>query len=447
MAEYSPAEDPRLELVQRIITSPLFSKSERLSSFLTTVCRLCLDGQSDEINEQRIGVTVFGRKADYDTTVDGIVRTHATRLRIKLAQYFREYGGDETLVVEIPPGSYVPIFTRRGSSLSALSSQSVSELSAVHRLPSGAAVNSASASVTDEVVRPGKTTRIRRIATGCAFAWMALSIVYLATHTKLATDIWAEWKGAHHPLWSTMFNKNNDTLVVSGDIGLMNFEIETDRPVMLGEYSRNNYVNQYMAQFALESFSPASSLFLTKSMTVVDSKFIERLFRLPGIDLDRTTFSSARDVQLPNLQSGNIVLLGNFRLNPWVQAFEPKMNFYFTDSRSALTQSILMNRSPRGSEQASYYSTDIDHVHTEYSVVAFEPNLNGSGNVLLLEGQSELSTEAAAKFVENDADLIPFLNKIREKDGGIAHFEVLLRAKGMSGNVASFEMLAYRVDK
>ena len=57
-----------------------------------------------------------------------------------------------------------------------------------------------------------------------------------------------------------------------------------------------------------------------------------------------------------------------------------------------------------------------------------------------------MSTEAAANFVENDRDFVPFLNKIRTKDGSIPHFEVLLKVKGMSGNAASFEMLSYRVD-
>jgi hypothetical protein len=105
-----------------------------------------------------------------------------------------------------------------------------------------------------------------------------------------------------------------------------------------------------------------------------------------------------------------------------------------------------MNRSPRSNEQASYSSTDVNHVHTEYSIIAFQPNLSGSGNALLLEGQSQSSTEAAEQFVQNDVELIAFLNKIRRKDGSIPHFELLLKVKGMSGNSASYETLAQRVD-
>jgi hypothetical protein len=436
---------PCWELAQRIIASPRFSKSERLSSFLTLVCRLSLEGQSHKINEQYIGIAVFGRKADYDTAVDGIVRTHASRLRQRLEQYFEEEGQHETLRVEIPPGSYVPIFSPYETIdpvETALSEVGTTVLVPLSPEPAIESIGETS----PERASRRRTDQIRKIAVFVALAWMALSIGYVATHPRLATDIRAAWIGTRHPLWSKIFNKGRDTSVVAGDMALLNFENQTGRSVMLGEYTRDTYVTQYMSQFALESFSPSSVPFLTKSMTVVDSQFIERLFRFPGINLDRTSFISARDIQLPNLQSGNVVLLGNFRSNPWVQAFEPKMNFYFADSRSELTSSVLMNRFPRTNEQASYSSTDVDHVHTEYSVIAFQPNLGGSGNALLLEGQSQISTDAAEKFVQNDVDFTPFLNTIRRKDGSMPYFELLLRVKGMSGNSASYEILAQRVD-
>jgi hypothetical protein len=333
---------------------------------------------------------VFGRKADYDTAVDGIVRTHATRLRQRLEQYFDEYGQVETLLVEMPPGSYIPVFTpRKRSKPAPVPPRNLGPIIVDGTLPEEATISPA-ATASERLVREGRTAWVRAIVV-IAFIWMVVSIGYLAAHPRLVSAIRAEWRGSRHPLWGQLFNKNTDTLIVTGDMALMNFEIQADRSVTLGEYTRNNYVNQYMSQFALESFSPSSALFLTRTMTVVDSQFIERLFRLPGINLDRTAFRSAREIELPNLQSGNIVLLGNFRLNPWSQAFEPRMNFYFADSRSELTNSVLMNRSPRINEQNSYASTDVNHVHTEYSVVALQPNLNESGNALLLEGQSQMS--------------------------------------------------------
>jgi hypothetical protein len=439
--------NPCWDLVQRIVASPPFTKSERLSSFLLFVCRLSLEGQNRKITGQNIGIAVFGRKADYDISVDGIVRSHATRLRQRLELYFAEYGQNETLMVEIPPGSYVPVFTPRESSELAAAPQVDHAVIAVDQVSTEPAMEAASEPSSGHAIWQAKTVRVLAMVFIVTSIWTGLSIIYLAIHPRLLTEIRSEWKGSHHPLWAQMFNRNVDTLVVSGDVGLLNFEIQTDRSVLLPEYTRNDYIVHYLDGSDLSPSLPSSGVFLTKTMTVVDSQFIVGLYKLPGIKLDRTTFKPARDIQLPNLKDENIVLLGDFRFDPWVQAFEPKMNFYFSDSHTELTNAVLMNRSPRNNEQTSYSSTDINHLHTEYSVIAYQPNLSGSGNALLLEGQSPMSTEAAADFVENDTALMPFLNKIREKDGSIPHFEVLLKVKGMSGNAASSEMLSYRVDK
>ena len=99
--------------MDRIIASLAFAKCERLSSLLAYVCDLALNGRVKEINEQRIGEAVFGRPRNYDSSIDGIVRTQASRLRQRLELYFREEGLDEPIRVIIPRGGYVPVFEPR----------------------------------------------------------------------------------------------------------------------------------------------------------------------------------------------------------------------------------------------------------------------------------------------------------------------------------------------
>jgi hypothetical protein len=111
----SSASDPRRALVDRIITSSSFAKSERLSSLLAYVCDLTLNGREKEINEQNIGEAVFGRSRNYDSSIDGIVRTQASRLRQRLELYFNEEGLDEPVRIVIPRGGYVPVFEARSA--------------------------------------------------------------------------------------------------------------------------------------------------------------------------------------------------------------------------------------------------------------------------------------------------------------------------------------------
>src|SRR3984885_4405767 len=107
------ASDPRRALVDRIIASSTFAKCERLSSLLAYVCDLTLQGRVKEINEQKIGEAVFGRPRNYDSSIDGIVRTQASRLRQRLDLYFSEEGLDEPIRIVIPRGGYVPVFEPR----------------------------------------------------------------------------------------------------------------------------------------------------------------------------------------------------------------------------------------------------------------------------------------------------------------------------------------------
>src|SRR5580693_1311375 len=109
-AESFDPSDPRWLLVQRILATPDFERSPRLSDFLRYICRLTLEGRSDAISEQHIGEVVFGRPPDYDSGADTIVRSHALRLRRRLEQYFVRAGRDEPLRLVIPRGAYVPNF-------------------------------------------------------------------------------------------------------------------------------------------------------------------------------------------------------------------------------------------------------------------------------------------------------------------------------------------------
>ncbi len=53
-------------------------------------------------------------------------------------------------------------------------------------------------------------------------------------------------------------------------------------------------------------------------------------------------------------------------------------------------------------EQAEYLPTEEGANRTVYALIAFRKNLNGGGNVLLVEGASSGSHEGAAEFITNE---------------------------------------------
>ncbi|HVN20814.1 MAG TPA: malectin domain-containing carbohydrate-binding protein [Dongiaceae bacterium] len=112
-ADLLDAEDPREELVRRVVTSSTFEKSPKLRAFLVYVCRCAIDNQRAAATEQQIGIHVFGRTPGYNPNEDNIVRSQARLLRLKLEHHFANEGKHEPMVITIPKGRYLPTFETR----------------------------------------------------------------------------------------------------------------------------------------------------------------------------------------------------------------------------------------------------------------------------------------------------------------------------------------------
>jgi len=123
MAASSPQESPAgparepvparivREQLARVVNSPGFVSSARLTRFLAHIVNRTIDGNLDSLKEFSIAMEVFDRTADYDPNIDAIVRVEARRLRSKLKEYYEEGPGrSDPVLIGLRPGSYVPIF-------------------------------------------------------------------------------------------------------------------------------------------------------------------------------------------------------------------------------------------------------------------------------------------------------------------------------------------------
>jgi eukaryotic-like serine/threonine-protein kinase len=106
-AEQADSVRSALELV---ISSDAFAGSTQCQDLLRLMVEHALSGELDALCERRIGVEMFGRPADYDTSNDAIVSVRATEVRKRLAQYYREVAKTPVVRIELPPGSYLTEF-------------------------------------------------------------------------------------------------------------------------------------------------------------------------------------------------------------------------------------------------------------------------------------------------------------------------------------------------
>lgn len=107
--------DPALvrEELRRIVSSRHFQTSKRGKEFLQYVVNQKISGHGDLLKERLIGVQIFGRKPDYSTGEDPVVRVQAGDVRRRLEQYHADTDFQSKILIQIPLGSYAPVFCLR----------------------------------------------------------------------------------------------------------------------------------------------------------------------------------------------------------------------------------------------------------------------------------------------------------------------------------------------
>src|SRR5262249_48840204 len=130
-------EDMRRAL-NRVLNSKHFVHAPMKQKFLRLTCDFHLSGRGGELNEYLIGREVFDRDDSYNPATDPIVRVGAHGVREKLALYYQKEGVDDEFRIEIPVGSYEPVFIKTGQAIPAEAAAVLSAGAEVERQPPGA---------------------------------------------------------------------------------------------------------------------------------------------------------------------------------------------------------------------------------------------------------------------------------------------------------------------
>ncbi len=428
------SEEACRELVRRIVHAPTFVRSERLGTLLTYVCDLTLQGRAEEINEQKIGHAVFGRLQDYDSAVDGIVRSQASRLRQRLELYFQREGADEPVRIVIPRGGYVPVFEVQEALVSdpllAEPAQTIPEIAL---------------SAPEPLANARSKTYLR--------PWLLLSLNLLLV--SMLIGLWIHDRRIlppvavaqqKHPFWSHLFRKDQVTMVVAPDSGLVLFHCLSGQDMDLKGYLDGAYRSEAKG---LPQISPSATrkdwlldLANRRYTSIVDLQAVLSLKDRARSLGSEVNVRYARDLRPNDFKTGTVILLGMSSANPWIELFEQHMNFVLKDDYTRAYW--VLNRNPQKGEPARWETLRSDSQRGVFGVVAYMPNVAGDGNALILEGVSMAGTEAASDFVDDDAQLLPFLNQIRKPDGTLPYFELLLGTQNMGASAVRSQILAWR---
>src|ERR1700685_1437266 len=92
-------------------------RSPLMARLFSYICQCYFQGRIEQLSELKIAVEVFGRPETFDRNQDSIARVEAHRLRKKMKHNYETEGKDHELQIELPAGSYVPVFRRAGPAL------------------------------------------------------------------------------------------------------------------------------------------------------------------------------------------------------------------------------------------------------------------------------------------------------------------------------------------
>ena len=433
-------DDPRWDLVQRIVVSRSIGRSPLLSEFLLYICERHLRDQSSELTEQRIGVQVFGRSEGYNSNDDNIVRNYARTLRKRVEEYFATEGKHEDLRLEIPRGAYVPVFYPRpledpGQRTETFTTPAAPSL--IEELPPPAILSTPPAVSRPFLVFYPALLLCALLAAGAALYLFAHGL----PHGSAAA---AQAVSPSDALWGQLFQKERDTFVVPADSGLVIMQGLTRHPVSLGDYVSGSYRTEGVSHAGL-SVGEVEELGTRRYTSIVDLNFVLHMSRLKQVVPQRMLVYYARDLRMDDVRSGNAILLGSVDSNPWVGLFEQQLNFRFSFDPKSDSAPIILNQHPLAGEQPVYTTHHNGSWHGTFGRIAYLPNLDGTGHVLLVGGLNMAGTQAAGEFVLNPTLMQPTLDHARGSNGRLRPFEILIETSNVAANASSPHVVSERV--
>jgi hypothetical protein len=424
------ASKEKKELVDRVSNSSTFQRSPRLREFLLYVAECTINEQLEGVREQQIAANVFNRKPDYNPGQDNIVRVEARSLRKRLETYFATDGKDEPIVISMPKGSYSICFEPR--------------------IPEP---EPEQAGPPLDISEPPKTENLRhsrRFDWRPGIFWVVLGVVAAVIGARWQSRV-PEKAGARSPSaltlpFSALIDPTKDTYLVTSDISLVLVQDLRQRQISLDDYITGRYLEDTSgggSDPAKQSF--IRTLLKRRYTNAAETGIAGKIIGRNSWASQRLFLRSGHGVQLSDFKNNNVILFGSPTSNPWTRLFDEKLNFQF--DWDPKRRGMFRNRSPRPGEQPVYSMTsNSGETGSAYAVVAFVPNVNGGGHVLLVSGTTAEGTEAAGEFITDEKRAAAALKGIGiDPAGPPRYFEILLEARTIAGSATQSAILASRV--
>jgi hypothetical protein len=319
----APTSDPAAirEQLQRLLAHPLFANSKRYPALLAYTVEQTLLGNAGELKERSIGIEVFGRTPTYDANADPVVRITAGEVRKRLGLYYYDSTHAGELVIELPVGSYVPLF-RQADGFSGPTPEIVEPAPSL--LPLASELPPAASSAA-EVSDPPKPPRHRWLL--LALLTMAGCIVGVLVGMRIQPPAPVGPPSNVDRFWEPFLSSPNTTTFCLGEPA-KNIDMDSinsfEAPVGTQPEPQKLYVRLHLSG----NLALADVITLTRTAAALETR--HKAFRVVP----------ASEASFAQLREGPIVLIGAFD-NIWTLRVTQKLRFGFESKNG---EALLVDR-------------------------------------------------------------------------------------------------------
>jgi hypothetical protein len=350
-----------LQQLNRMLRSRHFRTSKRYPAFLDYIVRRRLEGDFDSLKERILGIEVFKRPHDYDTSADPVVRISAGEVRKRIALYYHDEGREQDLRIELPAGSYVPVFSFAAGAPPPLK-DTLPSLDPSLALPG-----------VDEAARPIETRPSARFLIGVLAILIAASLC-------AGTWVWVSRSSPTNAMWHSFFSSPDPVLIVVGS--------------PLGRLV-NGTPAEPLDPRHLDSHSHVH-VALTDAIAVADAA---ALLQSHG---QSYRVQAAAEVSLDDLRKRPVILVSAFG-NPWSARMLAPLRFSLLREQVAPDNTTvigtILDQLHPDARWSFDFTKSISVNSKGYAIVARLQSDLTEGSVVVIAGLGSSATESAGEFV------------------------------------------------
>jgi hypothetical protein len=410
---YDAGREQCFQQVDKLINSHSLRGSESLCKLLRYLAEHSLDHPGSALKEYQIATEVLGRSGGFDPQSDSTVRVQAGRLRVKLEEYYSHEGPDDSVVVELPKGSYALTFHVRTPSIALTEAPERDE-----KVERRTAAKLSNRGWMIAVV--GLSVLLAAALSACALLLASRSRMPAAAKESIPSVyqvFWNRFVTGSQPPWLIF---SNGSFVGRPETGMRYFNATADAQALI-----------------LDHYTGVGEVLAVHQLDRVFDLFNQQLRVKRG-----SLFS------LDDAKNNNLIFVGSPAENLTLREIPGTQEFVFHWVASGPRKGDLgvVNTHPQPGEPQIFLASPSNQPITEdYAVIGLVPGMDPARSVLILAGTTTFGTQAAAEYVCRQDSLAELVRRLGvSKAADLKPFEALLRVKVTHGVPVIADLVAVR---